>query len=128
MNESQEMIVELHKRWGQHEVDCDLEGWLELVDDNVILQPPGAPQVTGKKAAAEFVSAFSSLPIAKMEVGESTVVLSELEDMALITGPIRLALDDPQKGYTEEDLKYMAVWVKVGASWKVRSNSWSSDA
>ena len=33
-----------------------------------------------------------------MEVGESTVVLSELEDMALTAGSIRFALDDPQLG------------------------------
>lgn len=128
MNKTQKMIQDLHVKWGQHEVDGDLESWLNLVDDSVVLQPPGEPQITGKKAAAVFAQGFLALPIAKMEVGESTVSLSESEDMALITGPIHFALDDPDEGYSETKLKFMAVWIKAGDSWKVLSNSWSSDS
>jgi ketosteroid isomerase-like protein len=127
MRSSDATIIELHEIWAQHEVDGDLDAWLDMVDDDVVLQPPGESQVTGKNAAAEFAKGFLSLPIAKMKVGESTVLLSEANDMALITGPIEFALDDPKQGYIEQTLKFMAVWIKVGNSWKVRSNSWSSD-
>lgn len=128
MNAIESMILGLHETWCQHEVDGDLDGWLSLVDDHVVLQPPGEPQVTGKLAAAEFAQGFLSLPIAKMEAGAATVLVSESEDMALITGPIQFGLKDPEQGYVEQQLKFMAVWIKVGDIWKVRSNSWSSDA
>jgi len=122
---SQADILHLFRTWAALEVSGDLDAWLDHVDDEAVLQPPGEPAVEGKAAIRTFAQSFFSLPLVKMEPGDVRVVVNG--DLACVYGPLTMGLEGPD-GVTETTLKCLAVWRRNADRWRILVNSWSMNA
>ena len=120
-------VEKLFRHWAELEVKKDLDAWLELVADDVILQPAGEPAVRGKNAARDWFINFFQTPVSLMEPGHLTVFVSESQDLACNYGDLTVVVDSPD-GKVEGAMKSMVVWRKIDGSWKVAANSWSANS
>ncbi len=103
----------------------DLEGFLKLMSDDVLIQLPNVPEIQGKKAVREFYNQF--LPIlVSTKGGVRKVEVSSSGDMAWFSG-YHLTTTKGPEGPIEDEGKFLAVYKKIDGAWKGVALSISSD-
>jgi ketosteroid isomerase-like protein len=65
-------------------------------------------------------------PNLSLSFESSKVVVSSAADLAVATGPYKLAMDGP-KGQRIEEGKFVEAWTRVNGEWKVLGNIFNSD-
>jgi ketosteroid isomerase-like protein len=94
-------------------------------EDGRLLVPNG-PTVTGRKAIASWWGAMLRLPNSTVSFAPTTVVVAKSGDLAYELGSYRLSIDMPQ-GRVSDSGKTMVIWKKVGGSWQVTADMYSSE-
>jgi len=90
-------------------------------DDGQVL-PPGAPIITGKDGIAGFWTVAMDMGIERVEL--RSLELTEMGDLAIEIGRAILfgggdvQIDDP---------KFMVVWKRTAAGWRLHRDIWNSD-
>ena len=119
-------------------IRANIARWLQLIQakdsaaiaqfytDNGVVMPPNEPLVTGRDAIAKFWQGMTAIPEATLTFQPVRIDFSSAGDMALDRGTYRFT-GKPGGQAVAETGKYLVVWKKVGADWKVAADMFSSD-
>lgn len=122
----EQVIRQIVDRWFDAENRRDLDGTMEFVSEDLVLQPPDHPPVEGRSAFRAFMAQLFE---SQVSVGGGTwkVEVSESSDMAYGIGPNWIVLRGPA-GEVRGTGKWFIVWKKQGSEWKAVAMSYSGDA
>jgi len=95
---------------------------LLFAEDGQVL-PPGAPPVEGREAIVTMWQSILALPIAAIQLQTAEVGVGA--DSAWETGQYTLTGND---GSTTETGKYIVIWTRGEAGWKMHRDLWNSNA
>ncbi len=128
---TEEQIVEeiqaRFRHWCDTEIELDMEAWAQVVTEDVVLQPAGAPAVRGKEAATAYCGdLLRSMGIVALDPFDTTVLVSPGSDVAASFGAFRVVADSGD-GPQEFTMKAMVAWRRVNGEWLVAANSWSGN-
>lgn len=123
-------IESFHERWIQAELASDWEGVAALLEEDVVMMPPGHPVMVGKAAYLEYVNSLVEEYGATMSDFSADVeAIDGCRDLAILRGTWSLAMT--MAGVTEPvtDLgKHIVVLARQSdGSWLVREWIWNSD-
>ena len=121
-----ETIRRLTREWFEAEQRKDLEGTMKSVAPEMVVHPPGAPEIRGAAAIRQFYQQFYALPIESITGGSLETVVAASGDVAYELGWNRTQLAQP-KGTPPDSGKYMFVWRKIDGVWKAVAGSYSSN-
>ena len=94
-----------------------------LYTEDAIALPPGAGQVQGREAIEAMWKSMLTLPLSALEL--TTSETGGGVDTAWEVGRYRLIQND---GSTADTGKYIVVWKKMVAGWRLHRDIWNSDA
>ena len=103
----------------------DIGAILSFYSDDVIVQPPNAPQFQGMEALRNFYVEFLKL-LVSIDGGSTKTVISTAGDMAYDIGWNRTVFEAPG-GTIEDEGKYLTVMKKINGEWKIVAISYSSE-
>lgn len=110
------------------EAAMDREKSLTFWAKDAIVQPAGAPQITGHDAISALYKQFFEASGMKTFSGTtSQITVAASGDLAYETGVNRMTFGSP-KGDLLDVGKYLTVWKKVDGGWYVAALSFTSDA
>lgn len=104
----------------------DVETALAYYASDALVHPPGAPPVVGHDAIRAMYTGFVELPFTAFESSTNDVQVAAGADLAFENGVNRFRFQGPQ-GPWEDVGKYLVVWRKEEAGWKIAALSFSSD-
>lgn len=131
-------IVTLYKAWNEAVETGSREGYLALLDQQIRMTPPGAPDIVGWDAYAEFlIPVFDSASYTITPV--SNYDIEVLDDIALARYDyiVGVSLKEGVEGVEqagalnqqESNLKYSDVLRRqTDGSWKVLRHTWNDNA
>ena len=96
-----------------------------LPDGSVLA--PNTPIATGHEAIEKLFAGFFSLPELKIEWHPNKVEVARSGELGYSTGAYRMTFNDTTGKVIEEQGKYVTVWKKQGAQWKVAYDIFNSD-
>ncbi|HEU4704499.1 MAG TPA: DUF4440 domain-containing protein [Sphingomicrobium sp.] len=112
--------------------------WLQLIEagdsatiaqfyaDDGVVMPPNQPLVSGRDGIAKFWQSMIDMPEGSLTFAPDRIEFSGAGDMALDRGTYRLT-GKPGGQALDDSGKYVVVWKKVGADWKVAADIFNSD-
>jgi uncharacterized protein (TIGR02246 family) len=106
----------------------DVDRWLGYFADNATMMPPNEPAVVGKAAIRKLVSGLLEIPSFAVAHHPGTLEVSRSGDLAYISYAYELTVKDAKGTPVTEKGKDISVYKKVGASWKLLIDMWSSDS
>ncbi|MBA3511404.1 MAG: SgcJ/EcaC family oxidoreductase [Sphingomonas sp.] len=113
-------------RWLQLIKANDSAAIAQLYADDGVVMAPNQPLVTGREAIAQYWQSMNAMPEATLTFQPERIEISSAGDMALDRGTYRFTAKPG--GQTIDDTgKYLVVWKKVGADWKVAADMFNSD-
>ena len=101
--------------------DAAALGLLYAEDGQVL--PPGAPPLEGREAIVTMWQSILALPIAAIQLQTAEVGVGD--DSAWETGQYTITGND---GSTTETGKYIVIWRRGEAGWKMHRDIWNSNA
>ena len=96
-----------------------------MADGSVLA--PNTPIASGHEAIGKLFEAFFSLPELKIEWHPSKVEVARSGELGYSTGSYQMTFKDTNGKTIEEHGKYVTVWKKQGAQWKVAYDIFNSD-
>lgn len=105
----------------------DLAKSVDFVGTDGSVLAPNAPIATGHEAIEKLFAGFFSLPELKIAWHPSKVEVARSGEMAYSTGAYQMTFKDPTGKAIEDHGKYLTVWKKQGAQWKVAYDIFNSD-
>lgn len=96
-----------------------------LADGSVLA--PNTPIATGHEAIEKLFAGFFSLPELKIEWHPNKVEVARSGELGYSTGAYQMTFKDTNGKVIEEHGKYVTVWKKQGAQWKVAYDIFNSD-
>jgi len=130
-------IVTLYKAWNEAVENGNREGYLALLDQEIRMTPPGAPDIVGKNAYAEFlIPVFDSASYTITPVSDYDIEV--LDDIALARYDyiVGVTLNEGVEGVEqagalnqqESNLKYSDVLRRQpDGSWRVLRHTWNDN-
>lgn len=130
-------IVTLYKAWNEAVENGNREGYLALLDQEIRMTPPGAPDIVGKNAYAEFlIPVFDSASYTITPVSDYDIEV--LDDIALARYDyiVGVTLNEGVEGVEqagalnqqESNLKYSDVLRRQpDGSWNVLRHTWNDN-
>lgn len=112
--------------------------WLQLIQakdaatiaqfyaDEGVVMPPNQPLATGREAIEQFWQSMIGIPEMTLTFQPERIEFSSAGDMALDRGTYRFT-GKPGGQAVDETGKYLVIWKKVDADWKVAADMFSSD-
>ncbi len=120
-------IWEANQEWYRLENEKKLDDILEkFVDDDVIFQVPGMPQLVGKKALHDFMKSFLDDVLISIEGKPTLLEVADSGELAYDLGNSNARVNGPE-GPMDDKQKYLIVWKKIDGEWKAIAGSFSSD-
>ncbi len=108
------------------ETSRNLDLAMAYMAPDVILQPPERPMVVGREAVREFYAEWFAIPYTAILVHAQTVTVASSGDLAYLVGESSLVLSGPQ-GEHQVPGKYLGVWRKIDAEWRLAAMSWTGN-
>ena len=137
-NKDKDEIINLYKTWNEAVEAGNREGYLALLDQDIRMTPPGAPDIIGWDAYAEFlIPVFDSASYTITPVSDYQIEV--LDDIALARYDyiVGVSLKEGVEGIEqagalnqqESNLKYSDVLRRqTDGSWKVLRHTWNDNA
>ncbi len=120
-------IWEANQEWYRLENDNKVDEIFEkFIDDDIILQVPGMPQLVGKKATYSFMKEFIENVLISVEGKPTRLEVAESGELAYDIGNSTAKVMGPD-GPVDDKQKYLIVWKKIDGKWKAIAGSFSSD-
>ena len=113
----------LEAHWTEMIAAKNLEGIVGLYAAEGMIMPANAPLARGPVALRQVWTGLLALPGLKATLTPVEVEVSKAGDIAIDRGIYAMTVN----GSTERG-KYLVIWKKVGAGWKVTHDMFSSDA
>lgn len=115
-------LRQLATEWAAAEAANDIDAALDLMWEDAVMQPPGAPQIEGHEAIRAL---YESVTFESLDPGPLTVRVSG--DLGVVWSPrMTYTLVTPDGPLTDE-AKFVAVWERRGDEWKALENTWNSN-
>ena len=120
-----QILARLGQEWWAAWNRKDIDAEMQLIADDIVVQPANMPQFIGKGAYREFMREYYKTLVSTS--GKSTrIEVSSSGDMAYDVGTMKVIMEGPE-GRFEDDQKYLAVYKKIDRKWKCTALSASSD-
>ena len=105
----------------------DLTKSVEFVLADGSVPAPNAPIATGHEAIGKLFEGFFSIPELKIEWHPSKVEAARSGELGYSTGAYQMTFKDTSGKTIADHGKYVTVWKKHGAQWKVAYDIFNSD-
>jgi ketosteroid isomerase-like protein len=112
--------------WFAAEVRRDMEACLSYVAPDVVIQPEGAPTITGVTEMRALYEEFFEVPFTDLVMEPRTIVVAQSGDLAYDLGGWKMIFEGPD-GKTEAPGKSTIIWRKIDGEWKAVVMSFSMD-
>lgn len=109
------------------EVRRDMEAFLFSFAPDVVVQPEGAPTISGIPAMRSLFEELFKLPYVDVVMGQRSVQVAASGELAFDIGPWKIVFEDSE-GRTEAPGKSTLVWRKSNGAWKIVVMSFSMDS
>ena len=113
-------------RWLQLIEAKDAATIAQLYADDGVVMPPNQPLVAGREPIVQFWQAMTAIPEMTLTFQPERIEFSRAGDVALDRGTYRFT-GKPGGQAVDETGKYLVIWKKVDADWKVAADMFSSD-
>ena len=114
--------------WIEAETHRDMNASLSYMAPDIVIQPEGAPAITGLEGARELYKGFFALPYTAIsDVEPRTVLVARSGDLASDIGNWKVTLSGAN-GPAEQRGKSAIVWQKRDGHWVAISMTFSMDA
>lgn len=110
----------------QAESERNLEGAMELIATDAVLQPPDGPPVAGTSSIRAFYHEWFKTPYRAIVCESDTIIVSSSCDMAYVVGNSLIKLDTPD-GLINVPGKYFSIWRMIDGQWLCVGVSWSGN-
>lgn len=105
----------------------DTEGVVAYYTDDARMLPAGGPRLDGREAIRALWVQFLNMPNLELSITTRDCLVSQAGDMATQLGAYTMKWTDP-KGKPVEDVgKYVTIYTKTDAGWKVIVDIFNSD-
>jgi len=119
-------IRELVKKWNEAVAVRDLDGAVRDYADDASFLAPNAPIASGKVAIRTAWKDLLLSPGLSLTFGPLSVKVAHDADIAYEIGTYKMGVD-AAGGRVEDQGKYVVVWTRAGADWKVAADIFNSD-
>lgn len=118
-------IRRIGEEWARHWNTSDLDGVVAAYAEDAVYLPPHHEAVHGRDAIREYLKAPLSHGVSNLAF--EVTYNKQQGPIAWDVGTYRMNI--PQSGDTkrEDHGKYLTVWRRLGKSWLIAADAWSSD-
>ncbi len=122
----EQRIRELSQRASRAIESKDATTFVSFYADDAVLMHPNQPAIQGRNAIRASLEEMLRLPNLSFSFTPTRIDVAEAGDFAYETGTYRFAADMQGTRLNDEG-KYVTVWKKIGADWKIVSDINNSD-
>jgi uncharacterized protein (TIGR02246 family) len=123
----EQAIRALDTAWSHAAQTKDLDKTVSYYADDASMLPPNMPIATGKDAIRAVWTQLLSTPGGSLTFGPAKVVVSGSRDLAYEIGTFQLTANDAQGKPATSTGKFVVVWQKRAAQWKVVADIFNDD-
>jgi len=120
-------IREIVRQWNQAVSIRDLDGAVAHYADDASFLAPNAPAVAGKAAIRAAWKDMLLSPGLSLTFAAVSVKVAHAGDMAYEIGTYKMGQDAAGGARAEDEGKYVVVWARIGADWKVVADIFNSN-
>lgn len=124
---AEETISDLNAQWVQAFKDRDFERIGDILAEDTMMLPQGAPAVNGRAAVVDAWKGWGDLKNVALDFGADKIVVSQSGDIAYDYGHYTLAFETDE-GPVSDEGKYIVVWTNIGGRWQVSADIFNSNA
>jgi ketosteroid isomerase-like protein len=107
---------------------ADIEGFVALNANDVLMMPPNAPNVERTEGARAVVTAFTKLPDFQVRFETLRVEVAASGDMGYTLANGEMSYQGPDGETVEDRIRDFHLWKKgADGSWKVAIDIWNSE-
>jgi len=114
----EQQILDVIEQWRAAAGRGDITTIAEFYTEDAQLFPPNTASVQGREKAAEIWRGMLSLPNVALKWEPTRIEATASGDLAYVVGTYSLAFNS-EDGRQEGRGSYVAIWKKVGDSWKL---------
>jgi uncharacterized protein (TIGR02246 family) len=122
----EQRIRELSQQASRAIESKDATTFVSFYADDAVLMHPNQPAIQGRNAIRASLEEMFRLPNLSFSFTPTRIDVAEAGDFAYETGTYRFAADMQGTRLNDEG-KYVTVWKKIGADWKIVSDINNSD-
>lgn len=126
MDDVRETISANNRKFSDAFLRGDAAAIAALYTDDARLLPPAAPPMRGKEAIENFWRGAMGMGI--KEAWLETVDVETGGELACETGQFTLVMETDAGERAEQTGKYVVVWKRAGAEWKLHVDIWNTNA
>ena len=119
------MIRRIGDEWARHWNAADLEGVVAVYAEDAVYLPPHQVAVHGRDAIREYLKTPLSHGVSDLAFEVTYIKQQGL--IAWDLGTYRMTIPQNDGTKKEDHGKYLTVWRRVGKSWRIAADAWSSD-
>ena len=123
----EQAIRALDVTWSHAAGSKDLDKTVSFYADDASMLPPNATIATGKDAIRANWSHFMSLPGFNIQFAPSKIAVAKSRDLAYEIGTYQFTVNDQQGKPATSVGKFVVVWQKRAAQWKVVADIFNDD-
>lgn len=124
---AEEAIAALNSQWVQAFKDRDFDKIAEILAEDTMMLPQGAPAVLGRDAVIDTWKGWAELKNVAVDFAADKVVVSQSGDIAYDYGHYSFDFET-EEGPVNDLGKYIVVWSNIGGTWQVSADIFNSNA
>jgi uncharacterized protein (TIGR02246 family) len=111
--------------WARHWNAGELDGVVAAYSEDAVYLPPHHEAVHGREAIREYLK--TPLGHGVSDLAFEVTYVKRSGTIAWDVGKYRMTIPQPDGTMKEDHGKYLSVWRRVGKSWLLAADAWSSD-
>lgn len=127
LSKAEQAVRDADQDWMRVFAAKDLAKSVAFMAEDGSMLGPNAPIATGHEAVSKLFAGFFTLPDLKISWTPSKVSVARSGEMAYTTGAYQMTFKDPTGKQVEDHGKYVTIWKKVAAKWKVAYDIFNTD-
>ena len=118
-------IRQIGDDWARHWNAGELDAVVAIYAEGAVYLPPHHQAVHGRDAIREYLQA--PLRHGVSDLAFEVTYIKQQGPIAWDVGTYRMTVPQPDGTKKEDHGKYLSVWKRVGKSWLLAADAWSSD-
>jgi uncharacterized protein (TIGR02246 family) len=119
------MIRRIGDEWARHWNAGELDGVVAAYAEDAVYLPPHHEAVHGRDAIREYLKAPFSHSVS--DLAFDVTYIKQQGSIAWDVGTYRMSIPQSDSTKREDHGKYLTVWRRVGKTWMIAADAWSSD-
>lgn len=118
-------IRRMGNEWARHWNAGDLDGVAALFTEDAVYLPPHHEAVHGRQDIREYLKVPLSHGVS--DLAFDVTYIKQQGPVAWDVGTYRMTIPQNEETKREDHGKYLTVWRRIGETWLIAADAWSSD-